>query len=232
MFAILLSEGMDPFYQNIASFPTIFFTFFLGLTVLYWLVAVLGIVDIDVLDFDIPDADGSMDVNPDNGLSTPDALAGLMLRYGLAGVPVTIIISLISLFGWLVCYYLVHFLFGIIPDGLLRYLAGIPVLLGSLYVAVLITAVVIKPLRPLFQKVQQQTVKHVLGQTAIVRTSKVDKDFGEVTLEDGGAGLILKARATGDSVYSKGERVVLLEYLKENNHYRVVSEEEFSGSPQ
>ncbi|GAA6153634.1 DUF1449 domain-containing protein [Pseudoteredinibacter isoporae] len=232
MFAVLLSEGMDPFYQNIASFPTACFTFFLTITVLYWLVAVLGFVDIDILDFDIPDADASMDINPDNGLSTPDVLAGLMLRFGLVGVPVTIIMSLISLFGWLVCYYIVHFLFGVIPDGILRYLAGIPVLIGSLYVAVMITAILIKPLRPLFQKAQQQTVKHVLGQTAIVRTSKVDKDFGEVVLEDGGAGLILKARATGDAVYSKGDRVVLLEHLTESNLYRVVSEDEFSGSPQ
>ncbi|MBB6523615.1 DUF1449 domain-containing protein [Pseudoteredinibacter isoporae] len=232
MFAILLSEGMNPFYQNIASFPTVFFTFFLAITVLYWLVAVLGFVDIDILDFDIPDADGSMDVNPDNGLSTPDVLAGFMLRYGLAGVPVTIIVSLIALFGWLACYYIVHFLFGIIPDGLMRYLAGIPVLLVSLYLAVHITAVLIKPLRPLFQKAQQQTVKHILGQTAIVRTSKVDKDFGEVVMEDGGAGLILKARAAGDAVYTKGNRVVLLEHLKEDNLYRVVSEEEFSGPQQ
>ena len=48
MFAILLTEGMDPFYQNIASFPTVFFTFFLLVTVLYWLAAVLGFVEIDV----------------------------------------------------------------------------------------------------------------------------------------------------------------------------------------
>jgi len=59
MFAIFLTDNMDPFYQNIASFPTVFFTFFLLVVVLYWLVAVLGLVEIDVLDFDIPDADGS-----------------------------------------------------------------------------------------------------------------------------------------------------------------------------
>jgi len=55
MFAILLSERMDPFYQNISSFPTAIFTFLLAVVTLYWVVAVLGLVDIDVLDFDIPD---------------------------------------------------------------------------------------------------------------------------------------------------------------------------------
>ena len=226
MFAILLSEKMDPFYQNIASFPTAFFTFFLVICLLYWLVAVLGFVDLDVLDFDIPDVDGELGVNQTD-LSTPDMLAGLMLKLGLYGVPVTIIVSFIALFGWFICYFIVHFFFGLVPDGLLRYLAGLPVLLGTLYVAVMLTALVIKPIRPLFRKTSQNIVKEVLGQTAIVRTSKVNNSFGEVFLADGGAGLIFKARSTGDEVFNKGDRVVLLEYMEVENVYRVISEKEF-----
>lgn len=229
MFAVLLSEGMDPFYQNIASFPTIFFTFFLAVTVLYWLVAVLGFVNIDILDFDIPDADGTLDVNSGGELSNPDVLAGLMLRFGLHGVPVTIIISLISLFGWLTCYYLVHFLLPFEASTMFRYLLGIPAVIGSLYIGVMITAQLIKPLRPLFRRAQQQTVKEILGQTAIVRTSRVDKGFGEAILEDGGAGLILKVRSAGEEIFGKDDRVVLLEHIKEENVYRVISEKEFLG---
>ncbi len=229
MFAIFLMDDMDPFYQNIASFPTVIFTFLLLLVVLYWLVAVLGLIDIDVLDFDIPEADG-MDINPDTGLTNANVLAGLMLRFGLHGVPVTIILSFIALFGWFVCYYAVHFLMGIIPEGLLAFLAGIPVFFASLYVSVMVTALVIKPLRPLFSKASQDTLKRVLGQTAIVRTSRVDNNFGEAILEDGGAGLLLKVRTIGETTFSRGDRVVLLEYDKEKNTYRVISEEEFAGS--
>lgn len=229
MFAILLMDDMDPFYQNISSFPTVFFTFFLLVVLLYWLVAVLGLVEIDVLDFDIPEADG-VDINPDTGLSNANVLAGVMLRFGLHGVPVTIILSLVALFGWLICYYAVHFLMGLVPDGLFSFLAGIPVLIGSLYIAVMTTAVLIKPIRPLFKKTSQETVKRVLGQTAVVRTSRVDHNFGEATLEDGGAGLLLKVRAMGTSTFSKGDRVVLLEHDKQTNTYRVISEEEFIGT--
>ena len=63
----------------------------------------------------------------------------------------------------------------------------------------------------------------------MVRTSRVDNDFGEAVLEDGGAGLILKVRSTGDATFVKGDRVVLLEHLKNENVYRVVSEAEFAG---
>ncbi len=90
MFAILLNKGMDPFYQNISSFPTAIFTFILGICILYWLFAVLGVVDIDMLDIDL-----------ENEAATPNAIAGVMLKFGLNGVPVTIIISFLSLV-WLV----------------------------------------------------------------------------------------------------------------------------------
>lgn len=226
MFAILLSDKMDPFYQNIASFPTAFFTFFLVICLLYWLVAVLGLIDLDVLDFDIPDPDGQLGVNQTD-LSTPDMLAGLMLKLGLYGVPVTIMVSFIALFGWFICYFVVHFLFGYLPEGVLRYLVGLPVLVVTLYVAAWLTAFAIRPIRPLFKKASQNTLTEVLGQTAIVRTSKVNNRFGEVFLADGGAGLIFKARSTGDEVFNKGDRVVLLEYMEVENVYRVISEKEF-----
>ncbi len=220
MFAIFLSDKMDPFYQNIASFPTLFFTLILALCSVYWLVAVLGVVDLDILDLDVPEGDF------DNATGA-NALAGFLLKLGLNGVPLTIIISFIALFGWFICYFAVHFSFPLIPDGFLEYIVGLPILIGSLYIAVLITAQVIKPLRPFFNSLNKNTVKNVLGQTAIVRSLRLDSDFGEVFLEDGGAGLIFKARTLNNETYKKGDRVVLLEFLKDRHVYRVISEAEF-----
>jgi hypothetical protein len=220
MFAIFLSDKMDPFYQNIASFPTLFFTLILTLCSVYWLVAVLGVVDLDILDLDVPEGDA------DSGTGA-NALAGFLFKFGLNGVPLTIIISFIALFGWFICYFAVHFTFPLIPDGFVEYIVGLPILIASLYIAVLITAKAIKPLRPFFNSLNKNTVKDVLGQTAIVRSLRLDSDFGEVFLEDGGAGLIFKARTFNNETYKKGDRVVLLEYLKDKHVYRVISETEF-----
>jgi hypothetical protein len=218
MFAIFLSDKMDPFYQNIASFPTLFFTLLLALTAVYWLVAVLGVIDIDVLDIDMPEGDA------DGGVHQ---LAGLLLKLGLNGVPLTIVISLLALFGWFICYFAVYLIFPFIPDGFLEYIVGLPILVGSLYMAVLITAQLIKPLKPLFANMNKNTVKNVLGQTAIVRSLRLDSGFGEVLLADGGAGLIFKARTMNNQTFKKGDRVVLLQYLKDQHAYRVISETEF-----
>ncbi len=228
MFALLLTEGMNPFYQNISSFPTAIYTFFLLLIVLYWLVAMLGFIEIDILDFDLPDADGEINVNAHSELSNPDVLAGLMLKFGLNGVPVTIIISFIALFGWLLAYYSTHIVFGFLPEGVLRYIAGVPIFLATFYIAVLLTAQIIKPMRSLFKNTQQID-KIILGQTVSVRSSRVDNSFGEAIFNDGGAGILLKIRTTDDSVFKQGDKVVLLEHIKQDNHYLVVSEQEFSG---
>ncbi len=217
MFAILLSKGMDPFYQNIASFPTAVFTFVLAICILYWLFAVLGVVDLDILDVDF-----------DTG-SEANALAGVMLKFGLNGVPVTIIVSFLALFGWLLSYYCVHYLSPYIPQGLFRVLFGLMILVAAFLVAVMITAMIVKLLRPFFQKMEQQTIKRMLGQTAVVRTSKVNNVFGEAFLNDGGAGLILKVRSYDDKVFAKGDKVVLLEYLEAENVYHVISEQDFNA---
>ena len=225
MFAIFLSKGMDPFYQNISSFPTAIFTLVLAICILYWLLAVFGIVDLDILGFDALDADFDLD----SEVSTANALAGVMLKFGLNGVPVTIIISFLSLFGWLASYYCMHYLAALIPAGVLFYLFGMLVLIASFWLAVLLTAMIVKLLHPFFRKVEQQTIKRILGQSAVVRTSKVTDSFGEAFLNDGGAGLILKVRSNNDQTFVKGDKVVLLEYLESDNVYRVISEQDFNS---
>ncbi len=220
MFAVLLSDKMDPFYQNISSFPTAIFTFFLLLFMLFWLVAVLGFVEIDALD--LPDID------LDTDQATPDAISGLIMKFGLHGVPITITLSILSLLGWFISYYAIYFLDEFLGDGLIRFVYGVVVFVSTLYVAVKLTSFIIQPLKPLFKKMEQSTEKLVLGQTAVVRTSRVDNEFGEAILEDGGAGLILKVRSTNDDKFKKNDRVVLLEYVEDQNAYRVISEKEFT----
>lgn len=226
MFAILFSDKMDPFYQNVLSFPTIIFSISLVFCVLFWLVAILGFLDISFLDIPEPEVDLSGDAD---GPSTPDAVAGIILRMGLDGVPLTIVISLITLFAWLISYYGVNLTREIISGGIFYYLIGLAIFFFALYFSVLLTAFLIKPLRPLLKKLEQDIEKMVMGQTAIVRTSRVDNNFGEAVLDDGGAGLILKVRSTGDNVHKKDERVVLIEHDKESNSFRVISEKEFNG---
>lgn len=213
----------------ISSFPTAIFTFVLGVAVLYWIFALFGFVEIDALDVDVPELDGQMSLNAQGEHTFAEMFSGLLMKLGLNGVPLTIVISFIALAGWMISYYISLFSVTLFGYGWIRYITGIPIFFASLYAAVLVTAQVIKPLRKFFAKAEQQIQKVILGQTAVVRSSRVDKDFGEAFLDDGGAGLILKVRATNDVQFHHGDKVVLLEYDPNKNIYRVISEEEFLG---
>lgn len=218
---------MNDFLLTIVSFPTVIFTFVLGVAALYWMCAAIGLFDIEVLDVDLPD--GHLHAHAEHSFA--ETFAGILLRLGLNGVPVTIIITFIALIGWFISYYLSYFESWLFGYGWLRFVIGIPVFIFSLYVAVLITAQLIKPLRKLFAKADQYVEKKILGQTAIVRSSKVDAHSGEANFDDGGAGLIVKVRAIGEQQFVRGERVVLLEYRADQHVYNVISEAEFLGKP-
>jgi hypothetical protein len=213
----------------ISSFPTAIFTFVLGVAVLYWIFALFGFVEIDALDVDVPELDGQMSLNAHGEHTFAEMFSGLLMKLGLNGVPLTIVISFIALAGWMISYYISLFSVTLFGHGWIRYITGIPIFFASLYAAVLITAQVIKPLRKFFAKAEQQIQKVILGQTAVVRSSRVDQDFGEAFLDDGGAGLILKVRTIGGTQFHHGDKVVLLEYDANKNSYRVISEEEFLG---
>lgn len=223
MFAIFLHESMTPFHQTVTSFPTVVYTVLLIVCALYWVVAVAGIVDLEILDIDM---DGDIDAADSD--SVQEGIAGLLHRLGLAGVPLTIVITLISIVGWLLCYYSTYFGAKFIPNLLpIKLVVGLVVFLAATYIAILVTAQLIKPLRAMFKKLDYDESKHILGQVVIVRSGLVDKNRGEAELNDGGAGLILNIRATGDDTFSKGDEVVVVEYIEETNLYRVVSKAEF-----
>jgi len=79
MFAFLFHKSMDPFYQNISSFPTAVFTILLGVCLVYWAGAVLGLLDLDLIN-----VDASIDLNADSGHMVPDVLAGLLIKFTVA----------------------------------------------------------------------------------------------------------------------------------------------------
>lgn len=225
MFGILFHKSLTTFYETLSSFPTAIWTVLLLFLVFYWIVAVLGLVEIDALDFDLPEsieANAEMADASSNGL-----LAGIMIRFGLYGVPFAIIFSLLTVIAWLVSYYGNFFANKLFPSGLLHYAIGLAIFFVSLFFAAWLTGLLIRPIRRWIAKIPKRTATSILGQVATVRTSVVNTTFGEAILEDGGAGLVLKVRAF-DAEFKLGDKVVLLDYLEDDNAYRVVSEAEFN----
>ena len=210
---------MENLTVDILAYPVLPYTMLFALVLLYWLIAALGLVDIEAFDIETPE----LDIDGEG----VEGFAGLLVRLGLNGVPLTVAITFIAFYGWgliaIVCLF-----WGVFINGfLMELLLGTPILLAVTYVAIRLTAVSIRPLRKFFKRVEQYTEKRLIGQPCVIRTSKVTESFGEANFDDGGAGLILKVRAPEEKGFKNGDTVILLEHLEHEDAYRVISEDEF-----
>ncbi len=212
-----MQEAFLVFITKISLYPTIIFTGLVMFVTLYWIVSLLGMADMDSVD--LGESGGDADVST---LSSTGFFTGLMLKFGLYGVPLIIILSLISLIGWLLSYLYTSFLHQYFDSGVLYYLFGTGALIFVLVVSMWLTGIIISPIRKNIAKIPKRNSSNNVGKVAVVRTLSVTDKHGEAELNDGGAGLILKIRSdSNDGLLKQGDRVMLIEYLDEANTYRV-----------
>lgn len=212
---------MALFLQNCLTFPVIIFSGLLVMVLLYWICASFGLMDGDFLNIDGPDVDiDGADLS---------GLAGLLAKFGLAGIPVTIILSLFTFIGWFISYFSVNWFLRFIDTDIIRYLVATAILVAVSFVSLMITAFLLKPFRAVLAKGdEQKNVKNLIGKIAKVRSDSVTDRRGEALMEDGGAGLILQIRSPEDAGLKRGDRVVIISYSAATHSYDVVSEEEFN----
>ncbi|AFH93942.1 TPA: OB-fold-containig protein [Providencia stuartii] len=210
---------MSLFLQNCLTFPVIIFSGLLIIVMFYWLCAAFGLLDIDLFN---------VDTSVDGGGFDATGFAGWLTKLGLAGIPVTIILTLFTLFGWLLSYFSVHWFIRFIDITLLRYLVGFTVFFVISFISIHLTALCLKPLREKLAKSNTpKTAQRLMGKLATVRSGEVTEHKGEAILEDGGAGLILQIRAAATENIKRGDRVVIISYDPVSHSYNVVTEDEF-----
>ncbi|WP_363799443.1 hypothetical protein ABU614_04555 [Lysobacter firmicutimachus] len=227
---------MGEFLTTVFSLPTAFYTVLLGVVIGYWLLSALGLVGGEMIDGwiggdghghgghglgDHTLADGAH--HHQQGLFDP------LMRLGLGGIPVTVVLSVLIGVSWALTYLADVYLLRHLPGVALQIAGGAAAIVIAFAVAIPVSALALRPLRRLLRKMQPGPPRPILGQVAVVR-SPVNAVTGTASMEDGGAGLILQIRDDDPVRFQRGDRVVLIEYLEDRNAYRVVSEDEFRGS--
>jgi len=214
---------MDTFLINITSFPTAIYSTALVVVLGYWFIAFIGNLDFDVFDIGV-----ELDVEGEG--NEIGRVAGLLSTLGLTGVPITVVISLLVLNAWFICYFVSYFL-PEFPDfiSLIQTLIEIGIVIFSFLISIVITNVMIRPLKGIFKKLNQEPIsKSLLGSSCRIRSSRADNSFGEAECQHQGASLIIKVRTIGDRVFLTSDRAVAVEHNEENDTFIIVSEEEFN----
>lgn len=207
---------MNLFFQNSLAFPSIIFSALLIIISFYWLCAAFGLLDIDLFNID-----SELDVDA-------TGFAGWLTKLGLAGIPVTIIVTFFTLIGWFISYFTNYWIISAIETNFIHYLVGFVALIIISFISLNLTAVCLKPIRKkLMSRNKPKSVHQLIGKLAIVRSANVAENKGEAVLEDGGAGLILQVRAPEQENIKRGDNVIIISYNASTHSYQVVTEDEF-----
>ncbi|WP_448566570.1 DUF1449 domain-containing protein [Thalassotalea ganghwensis] len=197
-----------------SHFPSLIYSVLLGVVIVYWLVGLFGVVDLDL--------SGDMEVDLDADAATSvSGLTGLFLTFGLTGIPFTLVISILILVCWLISFYSQHYILALLPDGWLYYLFGTVSGLVVFIISLPITALIIRPLKGMFKSAETVTSQHLVGLEAIIATSIVNADFGQARISHNGAEILVNVRCAPDQILSQGDCAVVVDYLQDQHVYVV-----------
>lgn len=164
------------------------------------------------------DAYGDGDI--DDAGESHGALAAIMSALHLRNAPATVIFSLIITFAWLVSVVTMQLVTRSAPALSGPLLSG-AVLLGSFVLALPLTSVAARPLAKVFTPNKSPVKSDFIGRTCTIRTGSVSHKFGEATLQDGGAGLVLRVRIEDGKQLGRGEQALIVDYDAERETYLV-----------
>ncbi len=231
---------MQDFLETLLSLPTVVFTTGLGIVLVYWLIVIMGALDIDAfgvdadldldadldVDLDVGDVGEGADVGEVDGADADSgddhgasALATLLTLLRLRHAPLTVTLSVLTLSSWFFCYLGARLVMPQLPLGpaLGSVLVGVGAVLLSLPVASLLT----RPLGPLFVLHLGKSKKSFVGGVCTVRTGQVDLTQGQALIQDGGAGLLVRVRCDDPTALKRGDEAIIIGYDPEQDVYDV-----------
>lgn len=180
-------------------------TILLAMMVCYWLMVILGTLDLDFLDFDI-DTDIDADLGSDLDVSV-GVLDGMLAFFYLGKIPIMILLSIFAMCLWVISIIANGYLN---PSGSL--VLGLPIAAGNLVVSPLICRIICTPLARLFMALKKDpnAPADVIGRICKVTTTQVSAKMGQAEVPTSGAPILLNVVADSDHVFQKGDEAVVI----------------------
>ncbi len=226
---------MDELLSIVFSMPTLPWTCLVIASVVYWLTVILGALDVDVLGgaegkvmadvghAHVGDAGHAHDVGhdglADGAAAKEGVLSSLLSALKLRSVPVTVSLSFLSLFGWIVSYVLAKNVGPVVPLPAIAISAL--VFIASFATSLLATSAAVRPLAPLFATKQGTKHKDLVGKVVRITTGRVDGRFGEGHLDDGAAGLQLQVRCADPDALARDDEALILGWDAKTESFEV-----------
>ena len=202
---------MSDFFNAITSFPTVIFTVLLLISFGFWIVSTVLGFGMDALEID---AGGDTDAGRFTNLN------GFLGAFGLAGVPIVIVTTLASLFGWLISLVGMELIGA--RNSVIMFAGGLITFFVAMIGGMFIAGLAAKPIAPLLVPDIAQNRLDFVGKAGVVRTQKVTATFGQAEVTDQeGATVLVQIRERDDNTLGYGDTVLLIDFDDHIEAYRV-----------
>ena len=219
-----MTELMTEAFLPINVVPTIL----LVLIVLYWIAVIAGLLDIEALDINLPDAGVDIDVDVDAGIDvdvdgdididTTGALRSILHILYIGEVPIMILVSILILSMWTLCMIGNHY-FNLVQS----FLIAAPIYAVNIVVSLIICRIFAMPLKKLYDIFNKDSnaPKKVIGRICIVITTNVSDKMGQAEVKTKGAPILLNVVSGTDHVFRKGDEAVVTGIIQEKGVYTI-----------
>jgi|CXWL01.1.fsa_nt_gi hypothetical protein len=210
---------MSSFMYALTHYPGIIPSILIGALLVFWLLALLGLLDFDHVGPDWLGGHHGAEVHGPDGHGD-DTDGGTLMALGLDKLPLSIVASGVAFYWWLLTMLSVGFVLSWLPLPL--FISGTLVLIATLVVSVALAAISLRPLRPLFVVHKGVTQESVLGKVCKILTLTVDERFGQAEVPVGqGSPLNLRVYAHSPNTLTKGSTALIIDLDERSGRYRV-----------
>lgn len=194
------------------------FTVMLGLVVIYWIMVILGALDVDFLDIDF-DSDVDIDADADVDFEGGGALRGLLEFFYVGEIPVMVLFSVLVLSLWTISVLTNHY---VNPAGSM--LIALPLAAGNLFVSCIVLKIIGVPLSRFFKSFETDAnaSRPVIGRICKIVTTEISGDrLGQGEMSSKGAPILINVKAEAGNVFKKGDEAVVLSKDPETGVYTI-----------
>jgi hypothetical protein len=204
---------MNELLQAAAAPANIIPTALLAFVLLYWLVVLVGLIDLDFINIEV-ETDGEPDVS---GTEAIVWLNSALAFFNLGRIPFMLFLSFLLLPFWALTL-LANYYLGT-GGNFWGFLLLLPALIAALFISKILTTPFVKLFDILEKEHDSNAV--VIGQVCTITLPASPTELGQATVKTEGSPLLLNVKTTGSANIRKGETALVIDYDEKSKYYLI-----------
>ena len=205
-----MQEFLDLSFSGVNLIPTIVLLF----VMIYWIIVILGVIDVDTLDIDL-ETEVELDLDGDVEVSG-EGLSSVLSFFNIGHMPLMIFLSFLAFPMWVLSLWSTDFI------GIDNILLNSGLLVASFIIRLFIAKFLTTPIAKFYMKLrlQDEAVNPIGKRCKVLLTVKSDS-FGQAEIKANGTSILISAITRDGLEIKKGESALVIDHIKEGNHYLI-----------